>query len=135
MAELKIDKVLSLPAVLAANTLYLVKSATPDLFDVYMSNSDGSAARHLATKDEVTSSVVLFGTTPPPLPNPVLLWWNTAEGTMYVQYNDGEQVYWVEAISSVAVPDFAGSGEASTMARSDHNHDNRYARIDGNHEW
>lgn len=134
MSNLNIVRVDALPAQLAVETLYMVKGSSPDLFDIYVVGKTVADVRHLATKDEITASVIVFGETPPELPSPVKLWWNTVEGTLYVQYNDGAQTWWVESISSVVVPDFAGTGEANSMARSDHNHDQTYVSI-GNHEW
>lgn len=134
MAELNIVRVNALPAVLEANTLYMVKGAAGDLFDIYVVGEEVTSVRHLATKDEITASVILFGDEPPQLPNPVKLWWNTVEGTLYIQYNDGTNTYWVESIASIVVPDFAGTGNANSMARSDHNHDEKYVAV-GAHEW
>lgn len=134
MVGLTIKKVNVLPETFVKDTLYLVKSAGAEHFDLYASDSDGLTVRHIPTKDEITSSVMLYGEEPPALPNPVKLWWNTVEGTLYVQYNDGNATYWVEAMPSIAVPEFAGTGQASTMARSDHDHDEEYVQI-GSNEW
>jgi len=54
---LKIRKVASLPAVLEASTMYMVKSADGVLFDMYVSTDDGLAARHLNTKPEIQAMI------------------------------------------------------------------------------
>ena len=63
MAQLKFARVNALPAVLAASTVYFVASGT-DLAEVYISNNDGSAARHVISKTEIqammTQSVADF---------------------------------------------------------------------------
>lgn len=124
-----IHKVNALPAELQGNAIYLIQ--TPNnaaLFDMYVTNADGSAVRHVATRDEILASTVLYSPTPPALPNPVKLWWNTEDGSLNIQYEMGETSVWVEAMPSIAVPEFAGTGEANTMARSDHHHDETYIR-------
>lgn len=133
--SLKIIRVTSIPEVRTGNTIYLLKNAeNPALFDFYATNSDGTELLHVATQAETLSSALLYSPTPPPLPNPTKFWWNTADGSLNVQYEAGETVVWVEAMPSIPVPDFDGTGEANTMARSDHNHDTTYAKV-GQHEW
>lgn len=134
MSTFTITKVNALPGVLAANTLYAIPSATADLFDLYLSDKTGTSAKHISGQAETLNSVVVFGDVAPALPCKSPLWWNTSSGTMYIQYNDGASTNWVEAIPSIPVPDFAGTGVAGTMARSDHDHDATYAKI-GINEW
>ena len=63
------------------------------------------------------------------LPSKTPLWWDVTEGSLYVQYNDGVSTAWVEAMPSIVVPEFAGTGTADTMARSDHHHDETYVKV------
>lgn len=53
MATLRIERVLTLPGTLTASTMYIVQATDADLAEIYFSNSDGSAARHAITKQEV----------------------------------------------------------------------------------
>lgn len=135
MSNLRIVKVNSLPVTPDPNTMYLVPvTGSADLFDTYLTNTDGTVVRHIATQDETLASTVLYGPTPPPLPNKTKLWWDTTSGALHIQYSSGENYAWVEAMPSIAVPEFAGTGSASTMARSDHDHDEVYVQIGAN-EW
>jgi len=132
---LKIVRVLTLPEEIQPNTIYLVRN--PDdsaLFDLYASDTEGLTIRHIATKKEIISSVVIYSPTAPDLPTPVPFWWNTTDGSLNIQYTVDEETIWVEAAPSILVPDFAGTGEANTMARSDHNHDTVYVSI-AQKEW
>jgi hypothetical protein len=132
---LKIVRVSALPEVVTPNTIYLLRNADDaSLFDLYASDSTGQAVRHIATKSESVASVIIYSPTPPALPNPVRFWWNTADASLNVQYENEGTTVWVEAMPSIAVPDFDGTGTANTMARSDHDHDQTYAKI-GNNEW
>lgn len=54
---LKIRKVTSLPGVYEASTLYLVTSSTATLFDLYVSNNDGTAIRHIIKESEIDSKI------------------------------------------------------------------------------
>lgn len=132
---IKIVRVLNLPEETEASTIYLVRDPDDNkLFDLYATDSEGLTISHIATKKEIISSVVIYSPVTPTLPSASPFWWNTADGTLNVQYNDGENVVWVEAAPSVVVPDFGGNGEANTMARSDHNHDSVYVSI-AQKEW
>lgn len=57
MAILKIRKANALPGTLEASTLYMVKSANADLFDLYLSTSDGLTARHIISQTEIASMI------------------------------------------------------------------------------
>lgn len=57
MAQLAFAKVAALPGVLAANTLYAVAGAEANLFDLYLSDSTGSSARHIISKTEIQAMV------------------------------------------------------------------------------
>jgi hypothetical protein len=115
-----------------ANTLYFVR--TGGRLELHLTSSDGSSISHIPTQADILSSTVAYQDTAPALPNEIPFWMNTTTFTLYVQYDDGRSVQWVEAIPSYHVPEFAGTGEANTMARSDHNHDETYAKI-GAMEW
>lgn len=58
MAILKIRKVNTLPGTLEASTLYMVKHATNvNLFDLYLSTSDGLSARHIISQTEIANMI------------------------------------------------------------------------------
>lgn len=57
MAQLAFAKVAALPGVLAANTLYAVAGANAGLFEMYLSDSTGSSARHIISKTEIQAMV------------------------------------------------------------------------------
>lgn len=132
MSQINIARVLALPEIPVVNTLYFV-SIPGNKMELHFCGESG-ATKHISTEEEVLNQVTVRSPTPPALPCKSPLWWNTAEGTLYVQYNDGNSDYWVEAISSIVVPDFAGTGTANTMARSDHNHDETYVKVGAN-QW
>lgn len=119
---LNIVRVNALPGTVAASTIYLVKDETSDAVEIYVTSEDGLQVRHVPTKDEILSGVILYSTEAPALPSSTPLWYDISTLTLFVQYNDGTTTAWVEAIPSIAVPDFAGNGTANTMARSDHTH-------------
>lgn len=119
---LNIVRVNALPETVAASTIYLVKGSASDVVEIYVTSEDGLQVRHVPTKDEVLSGVILYSTVAPALPSATPLWYDIGSLTLFVQYNDGMTTAWVEAIPSIAVPDFAGNGTANTMARSDHTH-------------
>lgn len=123
MSTLSIAKVTALPLVYAANTLYLLAGAAPDVVELYLSSNDGSSVRHIPTKEDVLSSSVIFSATTPSTDTASRLWWNMATAALFIRYDDGTTVSWVEAIPSIAVPEFGGNGTDSTMARSNHWHD------------
>lgn len=123
MSQLQFKKVGVLPNTLEPNTLYFVPSDDPGLLDIYLSDKDGTSTKHTIKAPDILSKAVVFSDEPPELPTESPLWWDTGSGAMYIQYDDGDSVNWVEAMPSIAVPDFAGTGSANTMARSDHYHD------------
>ncbi len=109
--------------VLKPSTLYLVKGATAGRLKIYVSDSLGENLLEASNDEDIFSSYITVTGTAPALPHSRQLWWNTVNGVLYVQYNDGSTVHWVEAINSVKVPEFAGNGVANTMSRSDHWHE------------
>lgn len=120
---LNIVRVNALPGTVAASTIYLVKGSASDVVEIYVTSEDGLQVRHVPTMDEVLSGVILYSTVAPALPSATPLWYDTGSLTLFVQHNDGTTTAWVEAVPSIAVPDFAGNGTANTIARSDHTHD------------
>lgn len=110
------------------NTLFVVENGD-NLIDLYMSSVDGTKLRHIATQNETIAKSIIYADEPPPLPCPSPAWFDTTKLVLYIQYNDGDSVSWVEPMSSLALPEFAGTGVENTMARSDHNHDETYLRI------
>ncbi len=56
-AQMKVHKVNTLPGVLEASALYIVKSADTGLLDLYVSANDGLTARHIISKTEIQSMV------------------------------------------------------------------------------
>lgn len=56
-APFNIERVLALPATLAGSTMYIVKSSEAGLAEIYFTNADGSEARHVITKSEITTLI------------------------------------------------------------------------------
>ena len=124
MANLRIEKLLSTDPVepLKPNTLYLVKSATGELVNAYVTNTAGDAILRFADEQYIRRNYITVSDTPPDLPCETQLWWDSATGNMFIQYDDGNSVSWVEAIPGQVLPEFGGNGVANTMSRSDHFH-------------
>lgn len=55
--QMQIRVVNVLPGTFEATTLYMVKSADANLFDLYMSSNDGLSVRHIISKSDITSMV------------------------------------------------------------------------------
>lgn len=53
MANFYVQKVTALPAVLAANTMYMVTDADANFLELYVSNSAGTAQRRIPTKTDI----------------------------------------------------------------------------------
>lgn len=120
-AVFKIAKVTELPSTIVANTMYLVSSGDSGL-KIYVSNSDGSAVRLIEQPEVDYAKTIVFSDTAPDVSGGAPFWWDTDGGGLFVKYNDGTTTVWVEAVASMTIPDFAGTGEATTIARSDHWH-------------
>lgn len=110
------------PAQIQQNTLYLVKTEQETTFTAYLTLENSTEYKRLPTFEEMKSGVIYFGSTLPAIDIEESLWYNSTEATLYVKYNDGVSVSWIEAVPSVRVPDFGGNGQESTMSRSDHEH-------------
>lgn len=123
MSSLTFVKLSALPATFTPNTAYMISKADTDLFDLYVSSTDGLAVRHIANKADVLNGVIAVGPSAPALPSEHPLWWNTITGVLFIQYTKDGVTSWVEAMSNIAIPEFGGNGTANTMARSDHTHD------------
>lgn len=119
--SINIVRVNALPGELEANTIYMVKGVGTEL-ELYVTGDDVLQVRHIPTRGELLQGVVMYSPEAPVLPSATPLWYDTTSLTLFVQYTDGTETAWVEAIPSIAVPDFAGNGTANTMARSDHFH-------------
>jgi len=57
MSLLRIERVLALPGTLTASTMYIVKSAAAPHAEVYFTNADGTEARHIINKSEITTMI------------------------------------------------------------------------------
>lgn len=132
-AKLTISRVTALPNTIASNTMYIVKGSN-GLIDIYVAGNDPTSIQHVATQSETIAQVVVYSDTTPSTGVPQKLWFNTATMTLFTKYDDGASVNWVEALPTVAIPEFAGTGSAPTMAHSDHDHDTIYAKI-GDLQW
>jgi hypothetical protein len=53
MSQLRIERVLTLPSTLTASTMYIVKSATAALAEMYFTDATGAEARHVINKSEI----------------------------------------------------------------------------------
>ena len=123
MSHLRIVKCAALPLNYTQDTLYLVKAPTSPVIEVYVSSNDGESISHVSTMQDILEASVAYSPTPPEFPCAARFWWDTSTGALFVQYDDGLSSMWVEAMPSIAVPEFGGNGEAETMARSDHWHE------------
>ena len=121
MAIFNIRKVITLPLEFEPNTLYAIPDGVTGL-KLYMSSDDGATVRSVPTSDELMSSMIVFSITAPAVEVPQLFWWDVSTGTLFVKYDDGDRVQWVEGSPSIPFPSFAGNGVAESMARSDHWH-------------
>ena len=132
-ASLRFEKLNSVAGiVLFPNTMYLVESVDTNLLEIYVSNKEGTSYRRIADEPTILQSYITFSDNPPEFPCKTLLWYDTVNMAMFVKYEIGEFATWVELISSAPIPEFAGTGTASTMARSDHWHET--IRL-GKSEW
>lgn len=122
MNEMKFVLAPAVPATWEANTYYMIAQGS-NLLSIYVTNEDASSVRHIPLADEISGSTVIFSETAPNLSVPQNLWWDTIHGNLMVKYNDGSTTAWVESVPSATVPEFAGTGFANTMARSDHWHE------------
>lgn len=57
MAQLSIQRVNALPGTLAASTMYIVKGAETDIAQLYFTNEDGSAVRHIVDKTDIQAMI------------------------------------------------------------------------------
>lgn len=57
MAQLRIERVNSLPATLQPSTLYYVKSPDANLVDLYVTGSDANELRHIISKSEIQALI------------------------------------------------------------------------------
>lgn len=63
MTTLQIKRVLALPGVVEASTLYIVRSAEAGLTELFFSNVDGTAVRHILNKADVADMIANATTT------------------------------------------------------------------------
>ena len=121
--EMNFVKVPSLPAEFAANTFYLVAEGE-DLLSIYVTGNDAAVVRHIPLASEMAESTVVFAATAPDVATTKQrIWWETTTGSMFVRLGEGADSVWVEPTTNIVLPSFAGTGEADTMARSDHHHE------------
>lgn len=123
MSSLTFKKVNALPLTYTPSTMYMVKTARPGIAEIFISDNTGTSVMHLSTSEDILQESVLFSVTAPSTDTTSKFWWKTDTGALFVLYDDGTDVNWVEASPSIAVPEFDGNGTANTMARSDHWHD------------
>lgn len=117
-----------------ADALYFIQDSTDGYLKIYLTDTNGDSISHVATHKENVSSACLRQDTPPPFPCASPFWLDTEHLVLCAQYDDGTTTQWVEITPSFALPEFAGTGVANTMARSDHNHNETYVTI-GLMEW
>lgn len=136
---LDIKKVLVLPErdgvtnLYPKDTMYILGHAD-GTFDIYLTNSTGSEMRNAPTRQDIYDGIIIWSDTAPNVNVVQRFWYDTLNLVLYVKYTTDQGTDWVEAIPTYAVLEFAGSGNANTMARSDHDHDEVYVKI-GALEW
>lgn len=119
--SMRIIKALTLPDVLVPNATYLISDGV-EHFKMFVTTSDGTSARRIANTEDILSQTVLVSDTAPDATVPQMLWWDSVSATLFVKFNHGNGVDWMEAMPSLTIPDFAGNGTATTVSRSDHFH-------------
>lgn len=86
------------------NTTYVTLEANTALFYNTINTAfDVANAAFLQANSGAGSSRVNVGNTAPPTPNVGNLWWDTTDGTLYIYYDDGDSLQWVEASPGGAV--------------------------------
>lgn len=134
MLDIKLLSALPDVAERAPSTLYLIPEGQTGL-RVYLTDKDNTVTRESSSRTETIALIAEYGqpitasVAPDPATAKSKFWLDDENLILYVLYDDGTTKAWVEAMSSVAIPEFAGTGSADTMARSDHNHDQTYAKI------
>ena len=104
------------------HALYLFKPQDAEFGKLYKANAAGPALILFSDAVDTKKSIVHKGITAPVAGTNTPLWYNTEDLTLYVNLPIEGVDNWVEAIAMPVMPDFAGNGEAETMARSDHYH-------------
>ena len=56
-ANLRLERVNALPGTLTPSTMYMVKSATAGLFDIYVTGTDAAEVRHVISRSEINSMI------------------------------------------------------------------------------
>lgn len=135
MATFNFKKLLALPQSYAGNTLYVIKGADPNTAKIYVSDNTGSSISEVDTSSNALKGVVISSPTAPNLATTKApMWWDSDRAILFVRYNDGTGEQWVQASPNLAIPEFAGTGGlygiATTMARSDHQHDHLVIEAD-----
>lgn len=57
MAQIRIERVNALPAVLTGSTMYVVKAANAAMAELVFTNTDGSVARHVINQADVSAMI------------------------------------------------------------------------------
>lgn len=122
MSSLRIEKVNELPSTFTGNTLYLQAVGTTEL-RIYLSDKDGTSVLHIPTENETLSHTVIRAAEAPTFPCKSMFWFDIDTGALFLQHIIDDVAMWVEAMPSIAIPEFGGNGVAGTMSRSDHTHD------------
>lgn len=105
------------------DTMYLVQAPDSEIVDIYVSDSTGTNVRRIANEAHILQNYITIADVAPALPCKTQLWWSSASGALCIQFEVVEGIWsWVEIVPSFSIPDFAGTGTANTMARSDHYH-------------
>ena len=95
MNPMNIAKVNTLPPTFQANTVYMVKSATTGVMDLYMSDSTGASVRKIPSSGEVLGQTIIRATAAPALPNSSPFFQNTTTNVFYYQKSIAGVVSWV----------------------------------------
>ena len=118
MATFRMRKVATLPSEFLPNTLYVVP-LSDNKMRMFMSSADGLAIRAL----ESAGDPILTSEEEPPTNIPQSFWFKASTGELYLKRVTQDGSDWVLPLgTNVQIPEFAGNGEATTMARSDHWH-------------
>jgi hypothetical protein len=81
------------------------------LFEVSVPAAGGGYDTRRTSLDDIAASLIAssgsasihFGDTPPSNPANGALWWSSADGQLYIRYDDGSSAQWVSAVNQTVV--------------------------------
>lgn len=115
MSSLRFFKLNEIPTVIDPNTVYLINNPELDLFDLYLSSSDGLTLKQV-TSGEKFDEFVIKSTVEPTLPSVYPFWLNTATGALYYQRTIEDVPSWSMLTNETPTPQQIGAEPAGTAS-------------------